>query len=151
MISCILSVCSEALIIDHITNSVSLINVLEQIRVDSFPIVLPKLFCLFEFLRGEGDPEKPPGLVTLKLGNLELFRAPCDVDFQQQSRTRTIINIQSVVIPGPGVLRVSIDIDGITKGNWDIDCEGSPRQITLPWERKPRDESDTAVTSPPAS
>jgi len=136
VISCVLSVCSETVVIDRLSNFVSAINIFETISIESFPVVIPRVFCLFELVREHGDPLQLPGLVTFKLGDTEITRTPYDIDFQGAFRTRTVLNIQGLVVAGPGTLRVSIDADGKTLGHWDILCEGRPAQIKFPLQEE---------------
>lgn len=139
MISCALAVCAETVVIDRLSNSISVINILEAISVESFPIVLPRVFCLFELTRDNEDPLQLPGLVTFRLGETELVRAPYEVDFQGTLRTRSVMNIQGLVISGPGLLRASVDVNGSVLGHWDMPCESRPAQIALPLLENPHD------------
>jgi hypothetical protein len=36
------------------------------------------------------------------------------------------------VIPRPGVVRASFDVNGTEVGHWDFFCEGQPAQIQIP-------------------
>lgn len=132
MISGVLAVCAEKVIVDRFTNSVSVIDIFEQIKTEVFPVVVPRMFCFFELTRESNDPMQYQGLLTIRLGNTELMRGPHDVDFQGSLRVRTVLQLRGLVVPGPGTLRASFNVGDAVVGYWDVSCESRGGQIVLP-------------------
>lgn len=131
MISSVLSACAENVIVDRFTNSVSAVNLLEVIAPESFPIVLARVFFLFIVTREENDPPTVDGTLILRHGETELFSAQRSIDFQGMLRNRLVINLQGVVVPSPGMLHATLEVNKTIVGRWDVPCEARPSQIKL--------------------
>jgi hypothetical protein len=125
------------IVMDRFSEQVSIISVIERIVAESFPIVVPRLWCLYELTRENADPSRRDGTVILKLGDAEILRGPVDINFVGTLRTRALLAVHGLVIPGPGTLRASLELDGEMVGHWDIACEGRPAQIRLPLQDSP--------------
>ena len=72
--------------------------------------------------REERDPETPESIMDVTLSGDELNRFPINVNFQGKLLNRVIVEVGGLVIPNPGLLRVSILIDGQESGWWEIEA-----------------------------
>jgi hypothetical protein len=140
MISCTLAVCAEHVLMDRLTNLISVVNVLERVTPESFPVVVPRFACLFIHTREQVDSQHLDGVVTFKLGDQELMRGPVQVDFASGLISRSVLRLQALVIPAPGVLRVSLELGGAVTAEWKISCEGRPTQTALPLQQLPESQ-----------
>ena len=107
-----------------------------------------RLFCLFTLTRDSTDLERPDGGITITLGGRELATSPANIDFQTELRTTTIVSLQGLVIPGPGILRASLSLNDSTEVHWDMQCEGRSTQIRLPLQEDYADSQTTMSTNP---
>src|SRR5262245_47594205 len=101
MIRCRLAVCAESVVRDVETNLISVFNIYEQVRSQVFPILMPKLNCLFILTRDVGDVQTVTGAVQFTVGGEEVLRTPLTVDFQDKFLTRQTIVVQGFPIPAP--------------------------------------------------
>ena len=145
MISSVITVCADTVVVDKLSNAISIINIFEQIRLERFPVVIPRMWLFFELARDSGDPEQVLTTVTLTIGQTELVHADNNFDFQGALRSRSVLQLQNLIIPGPGIVRAAVDVGGEIKGFWDISCETVPSpQITLPFEQDQRVDQNSS-------
>ena len=120
MISCEVALVCESLIQDVSTNRVSAININEDLATDRFPRAYPRLVCLFMLKRDTSDPAQVEVRVEFLHEDVELQGVPIRVDFGDKLRNRTIVKVDGLVIPGPGLLRVRLVKEGEELGHYDI-------------------------------
>jgi len=134
MIRCLVALCAESIIRDAATNQVSAVNILDEINAQAFPILLPKLSCVFLFDRNVAeDPNEADAAVTFALPNLQLYQGQLQLDFQGKQRLRSILILQGFVVPTPGLIRVTVSRGGNVLASWEIPAAaiGGP-QLALP-------------------
>jgi hypothetical protein len=129
MITCKLLLCAEGVLRDAERGGISIFNILEGLEVTGFPFFLQKMdiFALFERL-----PDDPPIynlLFRISIGEVELVATRLAVDFRDKLRNRSMVHIQGLVIPHPGLMRVAAKLDGNDLNTYDIRIEqmGVPR------------------------
>ena len=108
MIRSILGICAETILRDSDTNSMSAIQILEEIPAPGFPVLLSRIAVLFVLERDPTDPDESDAHFSVRVGNDELFAAPTAFRFQGQRKTRLVVRLNGLVIPGAGLLRVSL-------------------------------------------
>ncbi|MCP4699371.1 MAG: hypothetical protein GY862_21375 [Gammaproteobacteria bacterium] len=108
MITCLFSICANRILIDPATNKASAIDIVNKLDSQSFPLVLPAIYCLFFLERSANDPAQHSLEISVKLGDKEIFSAPVDVDFGAGLTARSIIKFDGFIVPGPGVLTFSL-------------------------------------------
>lgn len=128
MYICKFAVCGESVVRDTETNTVSIFNIIEEIRSPGFPAVVHRVSCIFFLVREEGDQHQVETTVKASLEAQELTQFPVNVDFGEKVINRVVVVISPMVVPGPGNLRISIEIGDQELGGWDI----SVRQIGGP-------------------
>jgi hypothetical protein len=119
--------CAESVIIDSESNRATLVHILDDSNVPSFPVVMPYLsaFCIFTRQAGEPDPD---ARIRVILNDVTLLDAPFPVAFQDQLRTRATARIHGLMIPAPGQLRVEIRVaDAPPIGVWSAQIDGPPQ------------------------
>lgn len=98
--------CSQMSSMDAGTGFVSLFNIIEDLNVASFPVLLQN-FCVFFFLEKEdGDAERPDFLLIFNCGGIKIAEFPVQSDFAGKLGNKTLINLKNLVIPTPGRLEV---------------------------------------------
>jgi hypothetical protein len=101
-------VCESALH-DRNSNMMSLINLLEQVRPDGYPALIPRLTIFVLFERDEDDGANSEARVSLFLGDQRLFEdATVDINFGEATLNRNILQLQGLVVPGPGTMFVRV-------------------------------------------
>lgn len=115
-----LLICAENVILDVQTNSISVINILEDITPAGFPFFIPR-FSLVHFL--ERDPIDPPSIqinIKIILESETIFDMNQDANFQDKLRTRSMLTLGGLPIQRPGTLEVCITPNGIDPISYKI-------------------------------
>jgi hypothetical protein len=114
-------ICAEQCAIDSASNRTSIFNLLEELKVPTFPsaMYLMTIFSLWEREPTEADFDAS---VVITLNGREIFRNPLRVNFQDMLRCRAIMVLQGLVINEPGLLLVEIDGAGAQK-TWRVNIE----------------------------
>ena len=149
MITCSLAIAAQTIVVDTFTNRVSAVNIFERITPETFPIAIPGFSCAFFLSREAQDQDRNEGVVVLTIGGVELTRGPYSIDFQGLHNARALLMMNALIIPNPGLLRVSLQVDGTECGYYEIPCEGVTRQIPLPLE--PNRHPEPLAPAAPAS
>jgi hypothetical protein len=126
--------CAESAVVDSTSNKLTIINVVEELSAAGFPAVIPTLTIVALISRKKTEAEKPPMRVVATQNNKELFAIPINSSFQGKFRSRILVGIQGIVIPGVGRIMVSLNHKNKSLGSWPIevlDIRSSPA-ITVP-------------------
>ncbi len=119
----IMFACAQSISIDSQTNNISLFNIIEEINVSSFPIVINN-FVVFSFIiREESEPNSISCRLKLILGNELISEIPFELNFQSQNKVRSVVNIMGFIIPTPGLLKVSLNSGEDDLSSWFIDVK----------------------------
>jgi hypothetical protein len=91
------------------------------------------------FLREDGDPQQVQGTFTVTLDDdaPPLTNTRMHVDFLNLPRTRSIVNMNGLVVPRPGVLHFRFVLDNGVATEYTVDIEHPPvvaaqAQIAMP-------------------
>lgn len=104
--------CAERVIRDADTNSVSIIDVLDEIQTPGFPRLIPRIMAVWVLERDSlEDTQQPAASFHILLNDEELHQGDLNVDFQGVLRTRSFLTLGGLVIPGPGTLTMSFRIE----------------------------------------
>jgi hypothetical protein len=104
----ILASCAERALIDQETNSLSLINILEEINVERLPAVVPGVAWVYLYEREMIDPATAQVTFVVRLDGKEIGRAEIVADFQDKVRTRVKIGIPALEITAFGFLEAEL-------------------------------------------
>jgi Family of unknown function (DUF6941) len=128
MISCRVALVAEIVSRDAEVNTLTIVNVIEEVHAAAFPIVINRLTALFLLQRDAADAPVDARL-RARLGDRELGTFPIALDFEDKLKTRVIATIRGLVVPGPGNVSVALETDGRQLGVWEfpIDQLDGPR------------------------
>ena len=117
--------CAISSAIDITTNQVSLFNLLEQMNVASFPVVIPSITIISSLEREKGDRTKLDLQIRFTLGRKVIAEFPFEADFQKGLRHRNTAEVRGLMIPGPGILKIGLRYKDKPMGSaWSIDVIG---------------------------
>ena len=128
MITCRLLLCAQGVVRDADHGGISIFNIIEGVQAAGFPFFIQQMDVFTIFEREPGDPAQHEVRFRLAIGDTEIFVTPLAIDFQTGLRNRSTVRIQGLVLPSPGVLRVSVYVGENEIGVYTIGIE----QIALP-------------------
>lgn len=111
------------IILDSLTNQVSIIDVYEGFKSQSFPFVIPSLAAVFYVQRDKDDPTSIEFTLRCEVGDTETLSTPLRAEFENGLATKTIINFEGFLIPKPGRLRIIALRDGEVLATVDLPVE----------------------------
>lgn len=118
-----LSVAAHRVIVDQMTNELSIIDVFEGIRAQSFPVTIREITFLFYLKKDAEDSGKASYELSCKIADEEFFKTPFEVDFQEVNSTRAILRIEGFVLPQDGELRVEMKSNNDVIGGFSLPVE----------------------------
>ena len=102
-------ICAQSVITDKTSNQISIINIYETALVALFPTQIPVLTLYISFEREDGDELDVSVLLLITLNETEILRQPMSITFiDGDPRNNTTVNMQGLIIGGPGELKFSI-------------------------------------------
>ena len=105
MMNVYFAIAANRVIVDSITNQVSIIDLFEQLKASTFPVLVPRLTLLYYVSRDKGDPETKDLTVVCKLGDAEIFQVGVKVDFKGEDSTRIVLGVDGLTLTQPGALQ----------------------------------------------
>ena len=105
------SLCAEVISVDSSSNNVSATNILESVGVLTFPVLIPKLSAMVVLEKDSEDPPIHEVKVSARLDNKPLHETKFDLDFKSFNIGRSILNINGLLLPGPGRLYFDFSVD----------------------------------------
>ena len=113
-------ICSDSAALDARLNTVSAFHIMEQLNAPAFPVAIPRVAVLALVSREETDPNNVQLHLQIVCGQQHLFDGPVPVNFNQQLSARTIIDMQGLVLPAPGELRLLLMNANDTIASWTV-------------------------------
>lgn len=110
--------CAETVIVDQLTNKVSLIGIVDHVKTASFPFLFRNFYIALAFTREPAEPEQPPSRGLIKLDDTEIASIDIDVNFQGHIHTRAFVAIDGLLIEKPGTLKITLTVDENIMGVW---------------------------------
>jgi hypothetical protein len=105
MMNVYFAIAANRVIVDSITNQVSIIDLFEQLKAPTFPVLVPRLTLLYYVSRDKGDPETKDLTVVCKLGDVEIFQVGVKVDFKGEDSTRIVLGVDGLTLAQSGELQ----------------------------------------------
>ncbi|MCX6601311.1 MAG: hypothetical protein NT025_07095 [bacterium] len=105
-----------------------MINTIEEIVSQHFPIAIAKLSTVVMVERQRDDTAQTAGSLHFMLGDTELGRLDVGIDFEDKLRCRLIMVVHALVVPMPGDLKAQFRVNGEVLGSWKMVA----KQIGLP-------------------
>ncbi len=127
--------CSDSAAVDARTNALSAFHIIEQLNAPSFPVVLPRVSILSYLTREEADPSAIQLQLQIFSGAQQLFDGPLGINFVQQLTTRTVVELNGLLVPAPVDLRFVLLNGDQALDSWTVVVNqvGAPAvQLTLP-------------------
>jgi hypothetical protein len=113
MIQPVFVLAAETVLIDRATNTMSIINVFEELTPSGYPLLLPRFTVLALSTREPDDPAVTQAQVLITIDNDEtVFDGQTDVDFGVTALLhRSLLQFQGLVVSQPGTLRITFAIE----------------------------------------
>ena len=124
-----ISICAKRVIQDSQENSLSLIDVIEEINSPAFPFIIPRLSIVWVLERDTGDQETTTGSVVFLNGGRQLNEFPVDIQFQSSNTTRAILVIGGVAIEEPGRIKISFRLNGTEQSTYEFQVNAQTQQF----------------------
>lgn len=100
----IVFVCSERVIRDSESGLTSIINIIDNITVENYPLNIQRITVVAKLKREQGDDEYVNLLLKGTLEDEVLFNIPIKLDFSRKDISYTKINLGGLLIKTPGTL-----------------------------------------------
>jgi hypothetical protein len=120
---------AEAVIRDADTNAVSAFNILEALTPAGFPILVQRISCYTLWERENNDAPQVNGRFTVAIGDNVLNETAIRMDFAGAPKAKTLINMNGLILPQPGLLRFQIDLDGGAHAEYTVDVNPPPAAV----------------------
>jgi hypothetical protein len=130
-----LILCADYAMLDSQTNGVSVINILEDITPEGFPLFLPRLTILSILEKDPEDPDTVATRLVVRLNEQQIFTAETPIEFQGKKRNRHITVLGGVPIPNPGPLTAVVLIDGNEIHSYTVEINPSRAQPQIREEK----------------
>jgi hypothetical protein len=105
-------------------NTMSIIDLIEDIAVPSFPLFIPRLSILWIVEKEAADPDDHEGALTFYLDENELNRFPVAQHFRGKNRSRLVLTLGGYVVPHAGTLRLVARLGDQLMGEYQIPVLG---------------------------
>jgi hypothetical protein len=110
---------AEGAVIDKGSNRISLFNVMDEIGVPAFPVMIPSLGIASMIVRAAGE-DPSPVRIKISLNEQILLQTGIQIDFQGHLRTRGVALVQGLILHQVGDLRIEILFGDESAGSWGI-------------------------------
>jgi hypothetical protein len=129
----LLFLCAQSIAIDSRINTISVFHILEGLRAPAYPVVIPSISVVALLELDEQEPPNPDIELRFVLGGQQqLFTGPYPSSFQVNRKARAVAELNGLVIPAPGMLRISLHWQGRDIVSWNVACEQiAPPQLGL--------------------
>ena len=123
MLNVYFAIAANRVLVDSITNQVSIIDLFEQLKAPSFPVLVPRLTLLYYISREAGDPATQDLTVVCKLADSEVFKVDVKVDFKDEDSTRIVLGIDGLTLTQPGMFQAFLMDKDASLGVLDLVVE----------------------------
>jgi hypothetical protein len=123
MLNVYFAVAANRVIVDSVSNQVSIIDLFEQLKSSSFPVLVPKLTFLFYVSREKTDPEAHPLTLVCELGSKTIFELAVNLQFKHEDTTRLVLGVDGLTLPQAGVLKAKLMDKQVELGSLDLAVE----------------------------
>jgi hypothetical protein len=118
---CLFFICSESVAIDAATSRLSIYHVTEELTATSFPVLVPQLHIVAMLERTLQDSATFMATAAVTLDGAQIGNEmSISVDFKEHERTKVVANIQGIVLPKPGKVRVLFKSEKTVLGVWEV-------------------------------
>lgn len=126
MIDAKFAVVAQGAAIDRQDNQLSVFEIIEGFEVRSFPIFIQRISFVVLWERNTEDPVELDGYFSVCLGEAEITRQACHVNFQGLMRQRSIFRLNGFQVQQPGILNFKMELMGHGTAAYSIEIVGAP-------------------------
>ena len=126
MLNVYFAVAANRVIVDSVTNQVSIIDLYEQLRATSFPVLVPRMTLLFYVSRQSTDPETQELNLVCELADKVIFEVKVQLDFKGEDSTRIVLGVDGLTLHAPGLLQAKLMNDQQELGVLDLSIAKAP-------------------------
>ena len=123
MLNVYFAIAANRVIVDSITNQVSIIDLFEQLKSSAFPVLVPRLTLLYYVSREQDDPDTKDLSVVCKLNETEIFKVAVKVDFKGEDSTRVVLGVDGLTLTEQGLLKAFLMDQDKSLGVLDLAVE----------------------------
>ncbi len=123
MLNVYFAIAANRVIVDSITNQVSIIDLFEQLKASAFPVLVPRLTLLYYVSREKDDPDTKDLSVVCKLNETEIFQVAVKVDFKGEDSTRVVLGVDGLTLTEQGLLQAFLMDQDKSLGVLDLAVE----------------------------
>jgi hypothetical protein len=123
MLNVYFAIAANRVIVDSITNQVSIIDLFEQLKSSAFPVLVPHLTLLYYVSREQDDPDTKDLSVVCKLNETEIFKVAVKVDFKGEDSTRVVLGVDGLTLMEQGLLQAFLMDQDKSLGVLDLAVE----------------------------
>lgn len=123
MLNVYFAIAANRVIVDSITNQVSIIDLFEQLKASAFPVLVPRLTLLYYVSREKNDPDTKDLSVVCKLNETEIFKVAVKVDFKGEDSTRVVLGVDGLTLTEQGLLQAFLMDQDKSLGVLDLAVE----------------------------
>ena len=123
MLNVYFAIAANRVIVDSITNQVSIIDLFEQLKASAFPVLVPRLTLLYYVSREKEDPDTKDLSVVCKLNETEIFQVAVKVDFKGEDSTRVVLGVDGLTLTEQGLLQAFLMDQDKSLGVLDLAVE----------------------------
>jgi hypothetical protein len=136
MIESKLALLAEGISIDQESNQVSILNMLENLAGESFPLFIQRVVFFALFGREDADPSQHQAVFSITVGDRELVRQALQIDFADKKRTRAVVRMGAIVIPQPGSVVFKFVV-GTVEARYVLDVASTASSTVATTPRQP--------------
>lgn len=126
MIEAKFAVVAQGAAIDLQDNQLSIFEIIEGLEAQSFPIFIQRISFVVLWERNGEDPMELGGFFSVRLGEAEITRQACHVNFQGLTRQRSIFRLNGFQVQQPGILNFQMELTGHGTAAYSIEIIGAP-------------------------
>ena len=123
MLNVYFAIAANRVIVDSITNQVSIIDLFEELKASAFPVLVPRLTLLYYVSREKDDPDTKDLSVVCKLNETEIFKVAVKVDFKGEDSTRVVLGVDGLTLTEQGLLQAFLMDQDKSLGVLDLAVE----------------------------
>jgi hypothetical protein len=123
MLNVYFAIAANRVIVDSITNQVSIIDLFEQLKSSAFPVLVPRLTLLYYVSREKDDADTKDLSVVCKLNETEIFKVAVKVDFKGEDSTRVVLGVDGLTLTEQGLLQAFLMDQDKSLGVLDLAVE----------------------------
>jgi hypothetical protein len=102
------AIAANRVLVDSLTNQISIIDVYEKLNLSSFPVLINHFTLLYYLNKTADDPVEKELTVLCTQNTKEIFKALVKVDFKGNDTTRIVLAIEGFTLTEPGLIRAAV-------------------------------------------